>query len=269
MNRAFTKFLFAVLLLTVAAAVYFYVARPIMKRGGTGGNVDGGLRANPPSVTNKAVAAVADNSAGVIRSAASNSVAVVRPAVGTNRVLMAEKPLSATEKSLERIDGLLADENLNDACALAKTLMNNKDPEVRQEVADIFGWIGLKALTELSQMLKDKDEDVASTALQHWESTVDDISDDTLKAQILVAGVNVLQNQDDIESVIMMFDSMDDQIGVRAIVKIIETGAPVASEPAREHYEFMTDEPYTNPQAAEAYLKKLAAEEGVDGVPPK
>ena len=126
------------------------------------------------------------------------------------------------------------------------------------EAAELFGWIGLKALTELSLMLKDKNPEVASTALHNWELTIDEITDDSLKAEIAIEGIKVLKNQDDVEGMLLLFDAMEESVGVRSIVNIIQNGTPVASELAREHYEFMTEEPYTTPEAAEAWLKKQA-----------
>jgi hypothetical protein len=109
-------------------------------------------------------------------------------------------------------------------------------------------------------MLADSDPEVSATALENWESVVADITDDTLKAQVIVEGVKVLSNQEDVEDMLMNLDSMDDQVSVPAMVQIIEQNqkSPVVLEPVLEHYEFVTDEKYESPEKTREWLKREA-----------
>ncbi len=251
-----TKSLVAILaVVAVGAVVYYCVPRTLLQRAARRVYADDAAK-------NTLVAAAGGGST---QSATNrNGVAALRPSSGsataalqsTNSVTIAVD--AATEEILDQIDQFIADDDLDGAYHLARTLMRHPDPDIRTEAAETFGWIGLKALTELSLMLQDDDSDVAATALHHWELTIGDISDDTLKAEMVVEGVKHLQDPDDIEGLIMQLGSMEEDLAVRAVVQIIRDGTPVASEVAREHYEFMTDEPYISPEAAEEWLKKQA-----------
>jgi HEAT repeat protein len=253
-----TKILVAVLaVVSVGAVVYYCVPRTVLQRAARRVYAD-------DAVKNKVVAAAGGESG--VQTTNRSGVAAFAPPQGdatavrsaTTNSVTATAVDAAAEAVLDQIDQFIADDDLDSAYQLARTLMGHSDPEVRTEAAETFGWIGLKALTELSLMLKDADPDVAATALHNWELTIGDITDDTLKSEIVIEGVKLLQDPDDIEGIIMQLDSMEDDLAVRTVVQIIRDGTPAASEVAREHYEFMTDEPYTSPEAAEAWLKKQA-----------
>ncbi len=164
------------------------------------------------------------------------------------------------EKVLSDIDELLADDNELKAVELARSIMADPDPEIRSEAVGVFAWAGVKGLPELSKMLSDSDEDVAQEASDAWEDSLDDISDDAIKAQLLAAGIKTMTNEENADSAIMNFDSMEPNIAVPAIVEIILTGTPVAKEVALGHYEFYTSEDYTTPEAAQKWVANEMAE---------
>jgi len=257
MNRIQTKVLLALLVTVAGAAAYLYLAQPQGVKKGAASGLNG--ESSDGSVMNArpAAARLSDRA----KSSPESPVELSDKGQSPTNALGLPSARSPQEELLARIDELIADDDLNGAYALAKTLMNSADSDVRQDVLATFGWIGLRALPEISLMLKDKDADVASAALHQWEMVVSDIEDDSLKVQILTAGIKVIENQSDAEGAIMMLDSLDSELGVRAVVDIIQNGTPVASEVAREHYEFMTDHPFTTPEAAEAWIAQEAAEQ--------
>jgi len=243
------------LVLAVGAAVYVYLVQPGAGTSSGEGHV---ISANPAVVTN-----VVENVSSVTDKVKQLPDSGVN---GTNVTDNAQGDQENIDKIFDKLDLLISEDNLNEAYKLAKTLMKHPDADVRQDVVDIFGWIGLKALAGISAMLLDPDQGVASSARQHWESVVGDITDDTLKSQILTEGIKICKSQDDAEGSILLLDSMEISFTVRSLVNIIENGTPAASELAREHYEFTTDEPYKSAQAAETWLAKETAEEA-DEVP--
>ncbi|MDD2599073.1 MAG: HEAT repeat domain-containing protein [Kiritimatiellae bacterium] len=180
-------------------------------------------------------------------SSASDSAGLISPERETD--------LSAEEAEVGVLDGLVAAESYKEAIKLARKLMRSTSPQIRQGVVDNLGWIGIEAIAELSMMLRDPDAEVAESAFTHWAQAVDSLESDQLKAQILVAGMTVVNDESSLQSGIMMFDSMEDAVSIPALVEIIESGNPTASEVAREHYEFSTGEEYTSRTAANAWLK--------------
>ena len=251
MNRTLTRVLILLLLVVVGAAAYVYLVPPVDRE-----NTDAAKTelTNPGVITNVVKNLNSGSSTTQVKQVGSSGI------VKTNSVESTQSNVINPVKIMEELDELIADDDLNGAYKLAKKLMKNPDPDVRLDIAETFGWIGLKALAGLSTMLLDEDSEVASTARQHWESVVSDISDDSLKSQILREGIKVSNNKDDAESSIMLLDSLETSYCIRALVDIIENGSPASSEMAREHYEFTTDDPYTSKQTAEAWIKKDAAE---------
>lgn len=168
---------------------------------------------------------------------------------------------------LTKIDELLADDNELKAVELARSIMADPDPEIRSEAVGVFAWAGVKGLPELSKMLADSDPDVATEASEAWESALDELSDDAAKAQVLAAGIKTMTDEDNAESAIMIFDSMEANIAIPAIVDIIQFGTPVAAGVAKGHYEFFTSEPYTTREDADKWVIKEMAENGGPDLP--
>lgn len=171
-------------------------------------------------------------------------------------VIRDDPQLSEEEAAVAVLDDLVGAESYKEAILIARKLMNSANAEVRQDVADNLGWIGLEALAELSQMLSDPDQDVAQSVFTHWAQALDSIKAEGLKVQLLIAGLQVVDDESSLESGVMMFDSMAEEVSVPALVEVIEGGNSVASEVAREHYEFTTGTEYTTPEAARVWVRK-------------
>lgn len=142
------------------------------------------------------------------------------------------------------------------ALQLARTLKAADDATVRAGVVEVLGWIGVKALPTLSELMADPDPDVAKAAIEQWKRAVDEIADEAMKADMLVAGMSVITDQEELESCVMEFDQLPNALSVRGMVRLIQSGNPRASEVAREHYEFATGEAYRSPEAAEKWIKE-------------
>lgn len=166
-----------------------------------------------------------------------------------------EVPPTADElKIMEQIDEYVGDDEFRKIVQAARKIMNSPSPEVRSEAADAFGWAGVQGIKDLQKMLLDSDPDVAADAYDNWDSAVDEVEDEETQADLLADGIKNMTNQEDIEDALMSFDSMEDRYAIPQLVDIIENGTPVASELAREHYDFTTGEPYVSPEVANAYI---------------
>jgi hypothetical protein len=182
-------------------------------------------------------------------------------AVATNAVQAAEKgPMSDDERKAREMRELLDSGDETKALRMARTLMHSPEDYVRSEVVTVIGWIGLKALPELTQMLGDKDEGIASEALSHWQTAVGEVEGEQDKADLLVAAITTMRKQEDMESLAMTFTQLPDALVVRSLVKILQIDNEAASEMARQQYEFVTQTPYTTPAAAEKWARENAEE---------
>ena len=171
----------------------------------------------------------------------------------TNEVVIKEDRAEA-DKMQERLDN----EDQPAALVSARKLMRSKDDEVRSRVVSTLGWIGVKALPELTSMLSDANEDIASEVFEQWKVAADEISDEVMKANFLAlaASMQNITKQDDLEALVMDFNNLPDDLAVRGLVTVIQSSNKTASEVARENYSFVTGEDYTTPAAAEEWITK-------------
>ena len=151
---------------------------------------------------------------------------------------------------------LLDKEDEAGALQLARKLLTSEDTDVRGDVVSVLGWIGLKALPELSKMITDPDSEVAGSAIEQWKNAVREMPEEDAKAEVLMAGLSVIEDQEERESCLMEFNELADQLAVRSMVKLIQSGNPAVVPLAREHYESVTGEKYSSPEAAEKWIKQ-------------
>jgi hypothetical protein len=173
------------------------------------------------------------------------------PVAETNAVIV-----SADRAAADKMENRLENDDSSAALKIARELMRSEDAEVRSRVVATLGWIGIRALPELSGMLGDERADVAAEAFQQWKEAVEEVTDDAMKGQLLVAGMQTMTSQDDLEASVMEFNSLPDDVAVRGLVTVIQSSNKIASEVARDHYSFVTGNDYTTPADAEKWISQ-------------
>ncbi len=166
--------------------------------------------------------------------------------------------LSPEERRVEDLDNLVNAESYNAAIKLARELMKSDNAQIRLAVAENLGWIGLEALPELSVMINDPEKDVAESAFNYWLQAVENLEDEQQRVGLLVEGLKTVEDEFRVEEGVMMLNSLPDEVSVRALVRIIEEGNPVASVVARDNYFFFTEQEYVSRQGAEKWLDQQA-----------
>lgn len=183
----------------------------------------------------------------------------------------AEHPYSATDKKLAKAmqDALDAD----DYDAVFKTTaeaLKSGNPDVRQNAVDALGWYGVQALPELTVCMADPDEDVAQSAMNHWEEGVSEIEDANEKLQIALYAINTLTDADTLSMISSHFahaameliDGEEDEAVasqkrvevIQALVDTIEGEGEKGANAAREAYEEITGSEWISIDEAEKYL---------------
>ena len=158
-------------------------------------------------------------------------------------------------KLQDAIDKALEDEDLKTVRSLASQAMTAKSAEVRQSMVEALGWFGVKALPELTPFLADPDEDVRSSAMDEWSMAVSDIEDDAEKLGIVELAMNVLNEEDPLEDISNEYIGVDEKLAVESLLRVIEAGGSVKGiEKAKETYEFVTGETFTDRAAAEKWI---------------
>ena len=139
--------------------------------------------------------------------------------------------------------------------SLSAKALNAGSTEVREEMVDALGYFGVKALPELTPFLADADEDVRESAMNEWSIAVAAIEDEEEKLGIVELAMNVLSNEDSLETISGEYIGADEKLAVESLLRIIEAdGSKEGIDKAKETYEFVTGEEFTNRADAEKWI---------------
>lgn len=161
-----------------------------------------------------------------------------------------------TERALsKRIEAALDEEDLDKAVACAKEALNCPNTEIREAMVDTLGWFGEKGLPELMPFLVDSDEDVRDSAMNQWSTALAEIEDEPKKIGIVELAMNVLSDEDALEDISGEYIGVDEKLAVESLLRIIEAGGSAQGiAKAKETYEFVTGEEFTDREAAEKWI---------------
>jgi len=187
-------------------------------------------------------------------------VAKSTSAVHSNSVAYAEERLEASEqKTIERIQEALDNEDLSALRKLLPHVRASSSVTVRRECVDALGWFGEKALVELTSFLSDVDSDVAQSAFNAWDSAVDQIDDEKFRVTVAQDVMLTLVDGEMVDNVSAKIKgALDAKLAVDAVLEILSKAkrGSAADKAARETYEFVTGEPFTDAEAAAVWLKE-------------
>jgi len=170
----------------------------------------------------------------------------------------------ADRETLKTVEKAMEDENYKILRAVVPAAIKSPSAEVRSETVDALGWFGEKTMDDLLPFMADADEDIAASALNHWTSALGDIEDDKRKCALVENVMQVLKNEDALESLVTELNNCEDLLALRSVVKLIHCDNPAAVKVAREHYEFMTGEAFTTMDAANAWAEENCSDKEED-----
>ncbi len=176
-----------------------------------------------------------------------------------------EMPLSAEDQRLsDGIQSALDDENLGSVRQLAELAAKSGSAEVRRDAVDALAWFGEKALVELTMFMADPDGDVRDAACDAWRTAVSQIEDPEARGDIALMGMKAVRSRDHLEFMVMEINDLSNSRQIRILEDLIGGENQVAASVAREHYEFVTGEPYEGPEAAAKWLEENPDEDSGD-----
>ena len=154
-----------------------------------------------------------------------------------------------------RIEKALDDEDLEAALACADEALKCGDVEVRQNMVDALGWFGEKAIPELTPFLADSDEDVRDSAMNEWTMALSSIEDEGGRIRIVELAMGVLKDEDVLEEISNEYVGVDEKLAVESLSRIIEGGGSAEGvDKAKETYEFVTGEEWTDVESAARWI---------------
>ena len=246
------KILIALAVLVAAAAVYFvFFAKWSEPRGGQarGEGAQGAalIAENTPAAASSADADKAKKKRKV----------KIPTESGFIEVEEAESDMSPEdEKRMDAISDAMDEDDFTAVTALIADVQTSTNAEVRSEMVDALGSFGKKALVELLPFMADPDPDVAENARDQWTMALSDITSERSKCKYIEAAMGILTDEDALDSMMTELTDCDDRLAIQTIVNVISSGTPQAVAAAKEQYEFITGEEYTNIADAEAWLQE-------------
>lgn len=162
----------------------------------------------------------------------------------------------ADKRLLTAIEEGRDDDSLEKVLVVLPEASASTNAEVRSELVDALGWFGVPAMNHLLPFLVDSDDDVRQSAIDSWMSSLGEIEDEKMKAKLIAAVMQVLNDEDALESMTSELIGMDERIALQTLVDVIEGGkAPEqAVAAAKEQYEFLTGDEYTTVEDANKWL---------------
>ncbi|MBP5284636.1 MAG: hypothetical protein ILO34_00820, partial [Kiritimatiellae bacterium] len=155
----------------------------------------------------------------------------------------------------DRIEKALDEESLDDAIGCADEALRCANAEIRQSMVDTLGWFGPRALPELTPFLADADEDVRESAMNEWSMAVSQIEDEAERIRTVELAMQVLDDEDALEDISGEYIGIDERLAVESIIRIVEAGRSAQGvEKAKETYEFVTGDEWTDVAEAERWI---------------
>lgn len=169
-----------------------------------------------------------------------------------------QKLLSPAEKKiLDELNEAMCGDDFETVSFAAEELAKSANPVVRRMVVDAISWFGERGLPELTPFLVDENEEVASLAKERWSLGVGEIEDDQEKATMAKLGMLYVTDEDSLTSFMGDLTTVsDDLVIMQTLVDLIEEGTPESAAVAREQYEWMTGDAWTDIDAAESWLQE-------------
>ena len=163
---------------------------------------------------------------------------------------------SADQEIMKAAAAAVENDDPDSVRALAEKALASGNRDLRAEVVDALGWFGVDAMAELTPFMSDPDEEVAEAAASHWKDALQEISDDGMKAGVVEVSLTSLKNKDMLEDVADELIGIDELAAVQAIANLMEGGNALASDAARNAYESITGEEWTDVDSAEMWLQE-------------
>ena len=140
--------------------------------------------------------------------------------------------------------------------AIARLAARSGNAEVKGRAIDALGWVGADALPELTEFLMDDDEDVVQAAIDKWEEAIRECEDEADIINNTMLGMMAIKDESACDYLSMnLIKSGEASLAVEAIVELMACDNEACHGPAKEAYEWITDNEWTGPDAAKLWIE--------------
>lgn len=148
------------------------------------------------------------------------------------------------QKLIDTIQDALDEEDFKSVKARVEDAAKSESAEVRQRAVDALQWFGPEAMPELTLFMADADEDVREGACSAWTMALSQVEDPQTKGDLVLAAMEIVRSRDALEMMVMEINDLAEPKQVEILKTLISGKNATAAAVAREHYEFVTGEPY-------------------------
>ena len=164
-----------------------------------------------------------------------------------------EKDQALMRQAREAIDN----DDLESARALAAEAAASTNDELREMAVEALSWFGKDAMVEVMQFMADANEEVAGAAKDGWMSGLQEIDDEGEKAGVIEATMKGINDGEMLEDIANELIGIDDLAAIQVLADVIEDGGNSAAvKAAKETYNTITGEDWSNIDKAEAWLQE-------------
>jgi hypothetical protein len=135
--------------------------------------------------------------------------------------------------------------------------MTVSDPAARREALDMFRWLGIEALPELTRMLADPSEHLAQLALEGWQNVLPEITDHTGYVRAVAEAVTTIRDLAARHAFMMQVSLLPDDVAADYYVGMLDAQDKEVVELALEYLSFMAQEPIENKADAARWIARL------------
>ena len=154
----------------------------------------------------------------------------------------------------KRMNDRFWDDDMEGVFEAAREAANSKDPALREMAIEKLAWFDVDGMADLLPFLVDPDEKIASKAVAAWTDALTKIDDDNERATLVREMSKVYRNESGIQSMLITTGNMSDIAAMQILVDVIDVGTDEAAAAAKDYYEFVTGEEFTDIDAAEEWL---------------
>lgn len=161
----------------------------------------------------------------------------------------------ADQEICRKLEDAFEKEDLEELSALSEVAVNSKTKEVRENMLRSLSWFGSRSLVEMTPFLSDPDPEIAEMAHEEWLDAIQEIEEDSVRAQVIEMALLTLADQEMLADVAGELVGMDDLVAIQTIVNVLDAGG--ASVPhVKSTYEDITGDEWAGIDAAEAWLQE-------------
>ena len=165
-------------------------------------------------------------------------------------------------KRVRKMQRLLDEGNQTAALYDARELRFSNDKVERFAAVEVFGWIGSKALPEITEMLSDPELEIANEAWEKWEMAFNELESDDFRREVILEAAKTFDDENKLYPILWKLLEMGGELAKSTLQHISEGGGftDAAKYVAEDLYGHRYGEVVVDPALWNDTMKRLQAQ---------